>query len=31
MSEFPDQPSEGELIFYQAPEGNVQVEVLFEM
>lgn len=31
MSELPDQPSEGELIFYQTPEGNVRVEVLFEL
>lgn len=31
MSKLPDQPSEGELIFYQTPEGNVCVEVLFEL
>lgn len=31
MSELPGQPSEGELIFYQTPEGNVRVEVLFEL
>lgn len=31
MSESHDQPSEGELIFYQTPEGAVRVEVLYEL
>ncbi|XZE20315.1 hypothetical protein SH449x_000182 [Pirellulaceae bacterium SH449] len=31
MSSLREQPSEGELIFYQTPEGNVRVEVLYEM
>ncbi|XZE18463.1 hypothetical protein SH449x_003758 [Pirellulaceae bacterium SH449] len=31
MSSSREQPSEGELIFYQNPEGNVRVEVLYEM
>ncbi len=31
MSSEPDQPNEGELIFYQTPEGAVRVEVLYEL
>lgn len=31
MSDSHDHPSEGELIFYQTPEGSVRVEVLYEL
>ena len=30
MSDVPPQPNEGELIFYQTPEGTVRIEVLYE-
>ena len=30
MSEVPEQSHEGELIFYQTPEGTVRIEVLYE-
>jgi len=30
MSGSPEQPAEGDLIFYQTPEGTVRIEVLYE-
>ena len=30
MSEVPEQSHEGELIFYQTPEGTVRIEVLYQ-